>query len=226
MQVMVVPNTSMEGLARRLAFQIGGTGVHTCSGYTSQHYSDSEPALFVGRTQSPAVVFPGKSELAESLGPILPERFHDHGVSCFPRGRRAGIDAKVLVKAFALELVNLRRSVACSALSAAITSPRLDMRRLPRLARGLAPPSRRRPNEKSKNQRFTAISAAVGAGVPLVQAVTGGLVPGVAELSFIGALRYDSAQIGNLRIQFCDELHADGVSQFVEEDFSKMVESS
>ena len=166
MQVMVVPNTSMEGLARRLAFQIGGTGVHTCSGYTSQHYSDSEPALFVGRTQCPTVVCLSQSAPAE------------------------------------------------------------DLRPLPRLARGLAAPSRRRPNEEAKDRRFAEISAAVGAGVPLVLAVAAGLVPGVAELSFMGALRCDSAQIGKLRRQVCDELYADGVSRFVEEDFPKMVEPS
>lgn len=110
MQVIAVPNAGLEGLARRLAFQIGESGVRSSSAYTVKDYCDSEPSFFVSRRTSAAVVFLGKSETAEDMRPIPPQRFDDHGVSCFRQGRRAGIDASLPADSSALELVNLCRS--------------------------------------------------------------------------------------------------------------------
>ena len=143
-------------------------------------------------------------------------------MSCFRQGRRAVIEAEVPADASAVELVTLYRRLAGSALSAAQTSPTVDQRPLPRLARGLAEPWRRRPKEEAKNPRRAAMLAALLAG----EAAIGGLVPGATLLLPVGAaLAYDATQMGKLRRRVCDELYAYGASRFLQDEFPTMVDA-
>lgn len=112
--------------------------------------------------------------------------------------------------------------LADSTLSAARTSPKIDMRPPPRLARGLTSLWHRRPKEGASNARRAAILAAMWAG----QAAAAGLVPGFTELSWIGGFGHDAAQMCKLRSQVREEFYAYSASRFVDEKFPTMVEAS